>query len=283
MNLELSTLVLKYASLRVLDPGRVARLVGALSREDQRSPVLVVGEGVLVDGYHRVEALRELGRDLVAAVRLEVSEPEALVLAWRLETGRRKNALEEGWLLAELVETHGRSQTTLATELRRTRSWVSQRLGLVRVLPENVQEAVRTAKIPAQAAMKSLLPMARIDRDACSRLAAAPKEPLTVRQWALVCTAWRKADPEVRRRIEENPGLLLKIEEAVSAVPADAEEKLAQDLEGIAGLCRRARRQVREGVFARANTGPCRAGWNQAREAFVSLEREVGRAEPRDA
>ncbi len=132
MNLELSTLVLKYASLRVIDPGRVARLVGALSREDQRSPVLVVGDGVLVDGYHRVEALRELGRDLVAAVRLEVSEPEALVLAWRLETGRRRNALEEGWLLAELIETHGRSQTTLATDLRRTRSWVSQRLGLVR-------------------------------------------------------------------------------------------------------------------------------------------------------
>jgi hypothetical protein len=130
--------------------------------------------------------------------------------------------------------------------------------------------------------MKSLLPMARIDRDACSRLASAPKEQLTVRQWARVCTAWRKADPEVRRRIEENPGLLLKTEEAVSAVPADAEEKLAQDLEGIAGLCRRARRQVREGVFARANTGPCRAGWNQAREAFTSLEREVGHAEPRD-
>ncbi|MBA3380971.1 MAG: ParB N-terminal domain-containing protein [Actinobacteria bacterium] len=283
MNLELSTLVLKYAALRVLDPGRVARLVGAMSREDQRSPVLVVGEGVLVDGYHRVQALRQLGRDLVAAVRLEVTEAEALVLAWRLETGRRKSALEEGWLLAELAETHGRTQVALAADLHRTRSWVSQRLGLVRVLPEDVQEAVRTCKIPAQAAMKSLLPLARADRDACSRLSAAAKEPLTVRQWDRICTAWRKAPPEVRRRIEENPGLLLKTEEAVSVVPVDAEEKLVQDLEGVAGLCRRARRQVRDGAFARANDAPCRAAWTQAREAFVSLEREVDRAEPRDA
>jgi ParB family transcriptional regulator, chromosome partitioning protein len=106
MELELSNLLLKYAALRVLDPARVARLVAALSREDQRSPVLVVGH-VLVDGYHRVEALRELGRDVVLAVRIEVPEAEALVLAWRLETGRRKNALEEGWLLVELAETHG--------------------------------------------------------------------------------------------------------------------------------------------------------------------------------
>jgi ParB-like chromosome segregation protein Spo0J len=283
MNLELSTLVLKYAALRVLDPGRVARLVAALSREDQRSPVLVVGEGVLIDGYYRVEALHQLGRDLVFAVRLDVSEAEALVLAWRLETGHRKSALEEGWLIAELAEAHGRTQVTLAAEFRRTGSWISQRLGLVRVLPENVQEAVRTARIPAQAAMKSLLPLARVDRGACGRLAAAAQEPLTVRQWDRVCTAWRRADPEVRRRIEENPGLLLKTEEAASAVPVDAEEKLVQDLEGVAGLCRRARRQVHAGAFARANDTPFRAAWTQAREAFVSLEREVGRAEPRDA
>lgn len=283
MNLELATLVLKYAALRVLDPGRVARLVAALSHEEQRSPVLVVGDGVLVDGYHRVQALHELGRDLVAAVRLEVSEPDALVLAWRLETGRRKSALEEGWLLVELAETHGRTQIGLAAELRRTRSWISQRLGLVRVLPESVQDAVREARIPAQAAMKAMLPLARIDRAACGRLAAAAQEPLTVRQWERVCTAWRKADSEVRRRIEENPGLLLKTEDASSPVPVDAEEKLVQDLEAVAGLCCRARKQVRNGLFARANEAQCRAAWIQAQEAFLSLEREVRRAQPRDA
>lgn len=283
MELELSNLVLKYAALRVLDPGRVARLVAALAREDQRSPVLVVGEGVLVDGYHRVQALRDLGRDVVLAVRIEVPEAEALVLAWRLETGRRKSALEEGWLLVELVETHGRTQSTLASELRKPKSWVSQRLGLVRALPEPVQEAVRTARIPAQAAMKSLLPLARLDRAACARLAAATTEPITVRQWEQICSAWRRANPEGRARIEENPVLLLKTEEALVIGPVDAEEKLARDFEGVAGLCRRARSQVREGVFARANTGPCRPAWTQAREAFLSLEQEVVRAGPRDA
>lgn len=282
MDVEIPSLALKYASLRVLDPGRVARLVAALSREDQHTPVLVVGEGILVDGYHRVAALRKLGRDLVKAVRLDVSETEALVLAWRLETGRRKNAIEEGWLLVELIGTHGRSQVDLASELRRARSWVSQRLGLVRALPDDVQDAIRQARVPAQAAMKSLLPMARTDRDACSRIVAATAEPLTVRQWSRLVAAWRKADPDTRRRIESHPHLLLKTEEASASVPLDAEERVAQDLEAVAGLCGRVRRQVRAGAFARANNSASGAAWCQAKDAFDALEREISRVGPSD-
>jgi ParB family chromosome partitioning protein len=282
MEIEITTLGLKYASLRVLDPSRVARLVAAIAREGQLSPVLAVGaEPVLVDGYHRVAALRELGRDLVRAVRLEVSEAEALVLAWRLETGRRKNALEEAWLLVELVGTHGRTQVEVAAELRRSRSWVSQRLGLVRALPEDVQGAVRTARVPAQAAMKSLLPLARTDRDACSRIVTAATEPLTVRQWGRIVAAWRKADAHGRRRIEEHPLLLLKAEDAATTVPLDAEERVAQDLEAVAGLCGRVRRQVRDGAFARANDSASATAWRQAKDAFHALEREIDRAGPR--
>lgn len=280
VTIEIGHLVLRYASLRVLDPGRVSRLAASMARDGQRSPVLVVGEAVLVDGYHRVKALEALGQDLVSAVVLEVSEAEALVLAWRLETGRRKSALEEGWMLAELAETHGRSVTELSADLRRPKSWVSQRLALVRVLPEPVQDAVRVARVPAQGAMKSLVPMARQDPEACARLVGNLSEPVTVRQVARVVAAWRRADDEGRRRIEAQPMLLLKVEEAVTANAPDAEERLARDFEGVAGICRRARRTVQEGVFARANRGPLQGSWCQAVEAFRNLEAEVSRARP---
>jgi len=230
--------------------------------------------------YHRVEALREIGRDLVTAVELQVTEAEVLVLAWRLERGRRKSALEEGWLLAELVETTGRSAADLATQMHRTRSWVSQRLGLVRVLPESVQEALRASKVPAQAAMKSLVPMARLDPAGCATLVSALPEPVTVRQIARLYAAWRSADATGRARIVAQPMLLLKTEEATSSVSVDAEERLARDLEGIAGLCRRARRAVGDGVFARANRGLPDRAWEQALGAFRSLEEEVERARP---
>lgn len=119
-DLEIAQLRRRHADLRILDPARVSRLAASLVQEGQRSPVLVVGD-VLIDGYQRVHALTELGRDLVSAVRLELDEPDALVLAWRFETGRRKTAIEEAWLPSELLETHGRTQASLARELRRSR------------------------------------------------------------------------------------------------------------------------------------------------------------------
>lgn len=279
MEIEIAHLALRYAGLRIMDPGRVTRLAASLCEEGQRTPVVVVGDEVLVDGYHRVAALRELGRDLVEAVILELSEPEALIFAWRLETGRRRSAVEDGWLLSELLERSGRSASDLARDMRRSKSWVSERLGLVRVLPEGVQAAIRAAKVPPNGAMRSLVPMARADREACERMVAALEGPVSVRQLERLHAAWRKADPAGRERIVAQPMLLLKAEEAVAPVSLDAEERLARDLEAIAGLCRRARRQAQEGAFARAN-GLSRRTWEQAREAFELLQEEVQRARP---
>ena len=281
LDLEIAQLQRRYTSLRVMDPGRVSRLAAAIAEEGQRSPVLVVGD-VLIDGYHRLEALEGLGRDLVGGVRLDLSEADALVLAWRFETGRRRTAIEEGWLLAELLETHGRTQATVAKELRRSRAWVSERLALVRVLPESVQSAVREGRVPANAAMKSLVPMARLDRDGCARMTALDG-PTSKRQIERLHAAWRKAEPIGQERILDNPMLLLQAEEAVSLVEPDAEERLVRDFEALTGICHRARRQTREGVFPRGNTSQARRTWDQAVEAFHSLQEEVTRAQPRDA
>ena len=281
-DLEIAQLQRRYTDLRIIDPSRVSRLAASLAEEGQRSPVLVVGD-VLIDGYHRVKALEELGRDLVNTVTLELDEADALVLAWRFETGRRKTAIEEAWLLSELLETHGRTQASLAKELRRSRSWVSERLALVRVLPEGVQSAVREGRIPANAAMKSLVPMARLDRDGCARMVEALDAPVSVRQVERLHAAWRQAEPIGQARIVDNPMLLLQAEEVVAVVAPDAAERLVRDFEALTGICHRARRQTREGVFPRGNTSPARRSWDQAVEAFQSLQEEVGRAQPRDA
>lgn len=281
-DLEIAQLQRRYADLRILDPSRVSRLAASLAEEGQRSPVLVVGD-VLIDGYHRVHALDQLGRDLVTVVALELGEADALVLAWRFETGRRKTAIEEAWLLSELLETHGRTQASLARELRRSRSWVSERLALVRVLPESVQVAVREGRVPANAAMKSLVPMARLDRDGCAHMVAALDAPVSVRQIERLHAAWRTAEPIGQARILDNPMLLLQADDAVAVVAPDAAERLVRDFEALTGICHRARRQTREGVFPRGNTSPARRSWDQAAEAFLSLQEEVSRAQPRDA
>jgi len=273
--IEINQLKLRYTDLRIMDLGRVDRLMSSLAREEQRSPVLVTPDMVLVDGYHRVRALQQLGRDLVCAVIWDVSPPEALILSWRLERGRKRSAIEEGWMLSELVHVHHRSLAALVVQTQRSKSWVSERLGLVHALPESVQEAVRSSKIPPNGAMKTLVPFARADRDACAALVAALDGPVTVREIAQLYRAWRNAVPEVRQRIVANPMLFLKTEEAVSATPANETEQLVRDLENIANSCRRARRKTNEGTFPRGNDSATLRAWTQASEAFRSLQKEV--------
>lgn len=291
MEVEIRELELRYATLRIADPSRRARLESSLAREGQQSPVLVVADDgeryVLVDGYRRVEALRRLGRDVVEVVVLPLAEAAALVEVWRMETSRRRSALEDGWLLAELVETHGKGQAELAAQLRRSKSWISQRLGLVRVLPESVQQAVRDGVVPAQGAGKHLVPFARANQDHCVRLIAAlGTTAITARQLGRLYATWRAGDDALRERLVSHPLLFLKADDAVTAeIEADEGLKLAGDLESLTGLCGKVRRRVRDGVFARANLASratAARSWREVRLAFDGLaelmDKEVARA-----
>jgi ParB family transcriptional regulator, chromosome partitioning protein len=173
MDLEIAQLSLRYAGLRIRDASQLAKLVASLAEYGQQTPVLVQADGdarVLIDGYRRVEGLRDLARDLVRAVVVQISAVEALVMGHQLDAVRKRTVLEEAWLLRELNDEHGETPRDLARRLSRSASWVSRRLALVRVLPEQVQEAVRRGRLPAQAAMKSLVPLARANADACTRI-----------------------------------------------------------------------------------------------------------------
>lgn len=265
MELELHQLDLRYAGLRITSAKDRAQLLASLAEHGQRSAVLVVPDGehrfVLIDGYARVEALRELGRDAVEAVVLDVPEPEAILLAWRLESRRRRSALEEGWLIAELIRRHGLEQRQVAERLHRSVSWVSRRLALVHELPANAQKAVQQGSIPAQAAMKYLVPLSRAKRDHCERMVTSlgGKPPVSVREVERLYLGYKRAaDETTRERIVEQPRLYLQAEAAVEPEPAvpddDPAALLLGDLDGIAGLSRRARRRLREGVLHELDT-----------------------------
>ena len=295
MQVEIHELDRRYAGLRVAESGRQARLEASLAREGQQHPVLVVasdgGGFVLIDGYRRVAALQSLGRDVVEVTVLPLEEAAALVEVWRLEASRRRTALEDGWLLAELVERHGRSQSELAVLLRRSKSWVSRRLALIRALPESVQEAVRRGMVPPQGAMKFLVPLSRANAEHCDRLVTGlAGAPVTVRELERLYTTWRAGDDILRERLVTHPRLFLKAEEALApdAVP-DEGLRLAGDFESVAGCCARVRRRLRDGAFARANTASQRTAlrsWREARLAFEGLAEtmnmEVERVGPGD-
>jgi ParB-like chromosome segregation protein Spo0J len=278
--LELRQLDLRYAHLRIADPVRRARLEQALAREGQQVAVLVIVGGldtyVLIEGYGRVEALKRLARDTVAATVLDMGEAEALVLRHRLDHGAPPSALEEGWLVTTLLAC-GKSQVEVAIALAKSPAWVSRRLALVRTLPEVVQDAVRAARIGASAAEKFLVPLSRVNAAQCARLVEGLRTVRpTQRQLLCLYTAWKAANDEVRQRIVDQPLLYLKVEEAVGTKdPVDDVDLTAvRDVEAIAGVCGRARKGLREGAYVRLreeHRAQFVSAWREARLAFDAV------------
>jgi hypothetical protein len=227
-----------------------------------------------------VAALAELRRDTVEATVLELSEAHALLLAFRLERNRSRSAIEEAWLLRELVQAHAIRLCELGALIGRSASWVSRRLGLVEVLPAVAEEAVRGGRVAAQAAMKCLGPLARANASQCERMIVGlGGQRLTVRQMARLYAGWRAGNAEQRERIVEHPLLYLELEEkeneAESPSAADPgterEQRLVRDLGVLAAVCRR----VRQGLGEREKELPwpavLRYAWQEAQSSFAAL------------
>src|SRR5258705_3118073 len=179
MQLEFHQLDRRWEHLRVRHPRRQRRLLASLADSGQQTPIVVVAaEGqadrfVVIDGYKRIAALEQLGRDTVEAVVWPMSEASAVLLDRSLRLSEHETALEVGWLLAELEQRFGYSLEELARRFDRSVSWVSRRLALVELLPEAIQQQVREGAIAAEVAMKYLVPMARVNAEDCARMAAA--------------------------------------------------------------------------------------------------------------
>jgi ParB/RepB/Spo0J family partition protein len=276
--IDLHRLELAYADLRVVDRRGVARLAADLATEGQHQPVLVVPRGdrlVLIDGYCRVAALRRLGRDTVMALTLSMPERDALLFAHRTGSGRRRFALEDGWLFQELVERFSLKQTELAELLGRSESFVSRRLALVVHLPDSVQKAVRDGRIGAHGAQRSVVPLARANREHAERLVAnlGGLRP-TTRQLATLYLAWRVGDAETRERIVDHPELFLKAQDAEPPREVDAVTDLVRAIETISGACHGARKRLRAFALHQLDTGGREAitrAFGEAALAFGSV------------
>ena len=252
MQLEFHQLDRRHEHLRVRNPQRQRQLLASLAAAGQQTPIVVVAVSdqpdryLVIDGYKRVAALEQLGRDTVEAVIWPLSEVQALVLDRSLHWSEPESALEEGWLLAELEQRFSYGLEELARQFDRSVSWVSRRLALVELLPDSVQQQVRAGEIPAQVAMKYLVPVARGSLDDCQQMAAAfARHKFTSRQAGQLYAAWREASPQIRQRLLEQPQLFLKAQrEAEPQAAGSPLQELLRDLEMIAAIAHRANRRV---------------------------------------
>jgi ParB/RepB/Spo0J family partition protein len=252
MQLEFHQLDRRWEHLRVCHPARQRRLLASLAEAGQQTPIVVVAaEGqadhyVVIDGYKRIVALEQLGRDTVEAVVWPMSEAAAVLLDRSLRLSEHETALEVGWLLAELEQRFDYSLDELARRFDRSVSWVSRRLALTEVLPEVIQQQVREGKILAQVAMKFLVPVARQRLEDCQRMAAIFAEHhCDTRQAGQLYAAWRKGAPTIRKRILDDPELFFRTQrQAEEKAPPGTGAELLRDLEMVVAIVNRAQRRL---------------------------------------
>ena len=252
MQLEFHQLDRRWEHLRVRHPARQRRLLASLADSGQQTPIVVVAaEGqadryVVIDGYKRIAALEQLGRDTVEAVAWPMSEAAAVLLDRSLRLSEHETALEVGWLLQELERRFGYGLEELARRFDRSVSWVSRRLALVEVLPEAIQQQVREGKIPAQVALKFLVPVARQSLEDGQRMAGIfAQHHCDTREAGQLYAAWRKGSPAIRKRILDDPELFFKAQgQAQEKAPAGTGAELLRDLEMVVAIVNRAQRRL---------------------------------------
>jgi ParB/RepB/Spo0J family partition protein len=247
MQLEFHQLERRWERLRARHPARQRRLMASLAESGQQTPIVVVAaEGqvdryVVINGYKRIAALEQLGRDTVEAVVWPMAEAAAVLLDRSLRLSQHETVLEVGWLLAELAQRFGYGLEELARRFDRSVSWVSRRLALVEILPEAVQEQVREGRIPAQVAMKFLAPVARQSLEDCQRMAAIfAQRRSEVREAGQLYAAWRKGSRAARQRLLAEPEMFFKTQRQESQARNAA---LLRDLEMAAAIVNRAQRR----------------------------------------
>jgi len=298
MELEFHQLDLRYEHLRRRSPERERRLLSSLALTGQQTPIVVVGgervSRVVVDGYKRVRALRQLKADTVLATSWELGEAEALVLERLMRASGSDDAFEQGWLLRELEGRFGLSHEELARRFDKSQSWVSRRLSLVKKLPPELQRRVQQGQLVPHAAMKYLVPMARANRKACLRLVESlGKKRPSSRQMGALYGAWLASDERQRERIVTEPWLFLRAQEEArraDAVWKSPAEQLLGELGAIGGICRRSTASLRDGLVrklsARERDEVSRSVMQAEADSgalFRLLERELSDARPEPA
>ncbi|MGC8832289.1 MAG: ParB/RepB/Spo0J family partition protein [Thermoproteota archaeon] len=146
-----------FSPRKAFSEGYVEELAESIEREGQLKPIIVRAHPTkpnvyqVIDGEHRIRALRKLGRSVVRAEVRRLSDEEAYLLAIRVNEmhGKRLEELEEGLHIKKMMDEFGYTQVEVAEKLKKSQSWISYRVGLVERLAPETREAFITRVIDA--------------------------------------------------------------------------------------------------------------------------------------
>ena len=225
---ELSTLDLKYESYRMRNPGVEARLLASIAQRGIEEPLEGVDTNeriLLLNGFKRYRCARKLGIGRAPYASLGQDEALGIMNLLRVSNNRSLGILEQARFIDELRRLHKMTVAEMASELSRSKAWVSMRLGLIGEMSEKVRHEIFSGRFPIYAYMYTLRQFMRMNgankQEIEDFVAALSGKKLSVREIEQLAHGYFRGPESLREAIQSgHVGLPLQW---MKSVPEDPE------------------------------------------------------------
>ena len=163
---ELSFLDLRYESYRMKNPALEARLLASIAQRGIEEPLEGAETGelnILLNGFKRYRCALKLGIGRAPYASLGQDEVLGIMNLLRVSNNRSLGILEQARFIDELRRLHKMSVAEIATELSRSKAWVSMRLGLIGEMSEKVRHELFSGRFPIYPYMYTLRQFMRMN------------------------------------------------------------------------------------------------------------------------
>lgn len=240
--IELSTLDLRYESFRMRNEALEARLLSSIAQSGIEEPLEGVdrqGASILLNGFKRYRCARKLGIGMAPYTSLGEDEAVGIMSLLRTSNNRALSILEQAGFIDELKNLHRMGVTEIATELSRSKAWVSMRLGFIGEMSPKIRQKLFAGAFPVYPYMYTLRQFMRMNGVKKSEVedfvVALSGKRLSVRDIEQLAHGYFRGPESFREEIRSgNIALSLDRMRRVSADPDgcnDFERALLKDLE----------------------------------------------------
>jgi len=242
VEIELSSLDLRYEGHRMRDRASEARLLTAIAERGIAEPLEGVDESerhVLLNGFKRLRCVRKLGITTVPYVSLGQDAALGIVALLRTSNDKALSLLEQAGFVDEINRLHQMSVAGIAEALSRSKAWVSLRLGLIAEMSPVIRKKLFAGDFPVYAYMYNVRPFMRINGtdkvEAEQFVAALSGKRLSVREIECLAHGYFRGPEALREQIRAG-NVALSLEQLKrSAQAADGctafEQAMLKDLE----------------------------------------------------
>ena len=239
---ERTSLDLRYQSYRLRNDAAEARLLASIAERGIEQPLAGVDtpqRRLLLDGFRRYRCAAKLGIECVPYVSLGDDEAMGIASLMRVAKQKTLSILEQARFVVELLSMHDMSIADVAETLSRSKAWVSMRRGLLKEMPQVVQEILFRGAFPVYSYMVTLRPFMRINgvgqKEMERFVQAVAGQRLSVREIELLTHGYFRGPASLRQTIDQgNWKWSLEQMQTVSEDPEgcnDFERSLLRDLE----------------------------------------------------